>query len=81
MTLMTTNGSNGSNPAPLFLRGDRVLCVSNGQTAIVEGHKDGNVLLLWGVSNTQPERSWRPASDLRLQHHGDPYTPTPKKEA
>lgn len=73
--------TNGNHPVAPLRRGDRVLCVSNGQIAIVEGCKADNVLLLWGVSNTHPERSWRPLGDLIFQHHGDPYIPSDKKEA
>lgn len=40
-------------------RGDRVLHRPSGQRGIVEGWKDGKLLIYWGAMNGQEYRDWK----------------------
>lgn len=58
-------------------RGDRIVSKRTGQHGVVEGWKDGSVLVWWGTANQRPERSWELAEEVELSESqlGWPATP------
>lgn len=59
-------------------RGDRVV-TTTGVHGIVEGRKDGQVLVLLGVLDRREIREWFTYDTLIFEYHGTPFVATPRK--
>jgi hypothetical protein len=62
------NGSGAPLPVMRWRRGDRVR-VPTGQGAVVEGWKDGRLLVLFGAMDRKPFRAWVDEETVMFVRH------------